>query len=267
MTSEEKISEYVNQSVESGVKPMTLYFEPIYDCYYGEINSFRASVRINSVISGTLNADDYLNAEIPTETAAELTLRFIAKAMRAKAELTEAGVFFKWVSVRCPSGIIREKKLYKKIKELKTTDDAFEKICLEFNCSIMQGEEAAIAETFGDLRAAGLRVAVNGFGGDSFQLQKLLKVSPDYLFSDVKLTRLATNKEKQLAIAPMINFAKSLGCEVVITGMISDEELKEFKARECVGFIPDKEYKGILNISAAREYTARELAARPNGNI
>ena len=119
MINEEKISEYVAKSVESGVKPLELYFEPIYDCYYGELNSLRAGLKINSIISGTLKAEDYLNSGLSFGVMNELSLRAINKAVAAAEKLNDGGSDFKWLSVKCSSSLIKEKDLYKKLVEIK----------------------------------------------------------------------------------------------------------------------------------------------------
>ena len=288
MTNEETISEYVAKSVESGVKPLELYFEPIYDCDYGELNSYRAGLKINSIICGTLKAEDYVNANLPSEVMTELSFRAIKKAVQAVRTLEDGGIDFKWLSIKCPSALVKAKDLYKKLvavksgadselsdvkntekSEKKATNDkngevdrneaAAQKVCVEFDASVMKSASAELAAAFGDIRSAGMRVAVSGYGGDNFPLEKILGVCPDYLYLDKKITRLASDKEKQLAIAPIVNLAKTLGGEVIVTEVICDEELKEFKARECIGFIPGEGYKGILNIPAPKEYTIKEL--------
>lgn len=300
MINEEKISEYIAKSVESGVKPLELYFEPIYDCYYGELNSFRAGLKINSIISGTLKAEDYLNSGLSFGVMNELSLRAINKAVAAAEKLNDGGSDFKWLSVKCSSSLIKEKDLYKKLVEIKGGNFAHaaeiegqttigsnsengglsakngaykqvstplnqgsassaQKVCVEFGAEVMKENASDVNAAFNDIRSAGMLVAVSGYGGEDFPLEKLLNVCPDYLYLDKKITRLASDREKQLAVAPIINLARTLGGEVIVTDLTSDEELKEFKARECVGFIPGEGYKGILNIPEAKEYSLKDI--------
>ena len=240
----EKFNTYVERSLSSGIKSLEMVFTPISDCYGGAPVAISSAVQVNSVISGTISPDSYLNAPLEKELLTDISLRAIIKSALAKIELEEKSYKFKFLSVRCSNSLVYSKDLYSLLcTTLASVGTSPNRLCLEFDGSVMSVDEKVLHPAFADIRAAGLSVAVRGYG-EEFSMEKLLGVCPDYLFTGDKLARLVLNREKRGAVAPIINFAKSLGSDVIACGIVRDEELYEFRSRECFGYIPDKNYKG-----------------------
>lgn len=267
ISDENLIEKLLSRQLSSGVSPLESIFTPVFDCFYGEISAYRAFVRINSVISGALNPADYGDADLSGDTITNLAYAIIGKAADAKKAFQKAGINFKWLSFKVPSALLNDDNFYNKIKiilDLKNTDGS--KICLEFDVSVMERSAEKLAGWFNDIKAAGLTVAVSGYGGEKFPMEKMLKACPDYLFADKSVARLSVDREKRGAIAPIINFARSLGAEVIPCGIASDEQLREFKTRDCAAFLPEKDYHGNLVLNT-QSLSLEEILKRGEVNV
>ena len=254
----EKFNMYVRRSLLSGVKPIEMFFEPVLDCDVGEPLAYRGYAKVNSVVAGVLAPGDYLGANVSEKVLADFTMRVLKKTALVSTAMAEKKIKFRFITVKCPVSLVYSDDLY---SLLKTTLQTFaeaenglfkpEKICLEFDSELMQTDGAKLKTVFDDIRAAGVKIAVSGYGGDGFSIEKLLAACPDVLFTDEKLTRLVTDREKSGAVAPILNVAKSLGGNIVADGVIGDDELREFRTRDCLGFIPAETYSGRIETKAS----------------
>lgn len=273
----EKLNIYVKHTLASGVKPIELYMQPVYECYGGQTVAYRAAARVNSMIFGTMEADDYCYSAADESVLAAFSFRVIKKSLSFLRRLQSAENSLlrppvKALFVRCPSCLLDASELYVNLKLLLAESGVSEKdnkLCLEFDGAATDAESAALTDAFSDIRAASFKTAIGGYGGAAFSLEKLLSVCPDYVFTDGKLSQLALDRGRRSAIAPLINYAKSLGAETVACGVSSDEELREFRSRDCFGFVPSAEYRGVLAVREKQRSAAETLLnhAEGDGNV
>lgn len=257
----EQLNILVSRTVFSGVRPIELVVQPIYDCDYGEIKAYRIYAKINSITFGVLSSEDYVDYSSNDKLLIELGHNLISKAVSFLMALS-AQERIRFVSLVCPTSIIYDKDLYSFLKKLVVANDEnARKLCLEFSSSVSDLDSETLKNALIDIKAAGVKTAIDGYGGVNFSIEKLLAACPDYLFCDKSLAGLSTDYEKSGAIAPMINLAKSLGANVIAQGIESDVELREFRSRDAFGFIPDSSYKGSLEVSA-KTFMTYELLAR-----
>lgn len=246
-TLKNQLNSYVMRTLESGVKPLGVVFEPIYDCSYGDTAGYRAEVYVNSIIKGTLFPKDYMRSGVSEKILTDISLRAVKKICKIKKTAEKAGVKLKCVFLRCASSLLNEPDLYNLIKSVLYGENSDgEGIYLEFFPEAFEYETEILINAFRDIRAAGLKVAADGYGGKDFPIEKVISVCPDVVFTDTKIAGLSLNREKSPAIAPLINLIKGLGGKVIAENVKSDEELREFRARDCFGFIPSEKYSGSL---------------------
>ena len=276
-----QLNNLVARTLQSGVKPFEMILEPVYDCYYGEAEAYRVSLAVNSIISGRLAPEDYLRGGSDGKLLADVSLRALKKALALKKTLeakseTDDGstvsgnatnidstninpINVKAIFVRCATALFSEPELYSRIRAVLKSENADgEGVYLEFFPEAFEAETDALKGAFGDIRAAGLKVAIDGYGGENFPIEKLLAVCPDAVFSDGKLPKLVTDREKSAAVAPLINLVKGLGGKVIAENVENDEELREFRTRECFGFIPSANYSGSFG-KLGKQITADKL--------
>lgn len=248
-TNEKQLNNLVKRTLSSGVKPLEAILEPVYDCFYGETEAYRVCLWVNSVISGALKPEDYLRAQADGKILADVSVRALKKAIGLKKRLIEDGDNKIALYVRCSVALLTEPDLYYRLKSLlKAENYDGAGIYLEFYPEAFETETEILKSAFCDVRAAGLKIAIDGYGGEGFPLEKLLSVCPDTVFADEKLAEMATDREKNAAVAPLVNLVKSLGGRVIATGVRSDEQLREFRARDCLGFVPSDKYSGALGV-------------------
>lgn len=259
----EKLNTFVKYTVDSGVKPIEVLLLPIYDCYNGDKIAYKSLIRVNSVLTGTLNPSDYLNCIADEKTLEAFAYRSIKKTLSAQNALKNAGVRFKNLFVGCNASFLYSDGLYTSLKALIAENGVNGKdngVCVEFSGSVTEIETVKLKDAFSDIRSAGFKVAVDGYGGEGFSIEKLLSVCPDYVFLDEKAAGLAVDREKRAALAPLVNFARSLGAEIIAQGVVSDDELREFRSRDCFGFIPDGRYRGVLDVGGLSATVAETIA-------
>lgn len=235
---------YVAQTVASGVAPIELLFEPIYSCDADSTVAYRVSGRVNSVICGTLMPGDYLRAPLPRQLMCDFSRRVLRKACAAACTLRERGVSPGRLFVCIPSALLYEETLFSLLRE--QTDGVRENMALCFDEDAMDTDTQVLTRAFSEVRAAGMTVAVQGYGAEGFPIEKLLCVCPDDLFADGRVAALCDDRERAGALFPLINFAKSLGAGIYAQELTSDAAVREFRARDVQGFLPAATYRGIF---------------------
>lgn len=245
----EQLNTLVKRTVSSGVKPIELFFQPVFDCDYGEVRAYRANARINSLSVGVLESEDYIDYSANDNLLIDFGHNVISKTLFFLSALGNQPQI-RFVSVACPTSLIYDKNLYSYLKKaVFSNGDNAKKLCLEFSSSVTEIDGETLKSSLIDIKAAGIKTAINGYGGSAFSMEKLLTVCPDYLYCDKSLASLTTDYEKSGAVAPVINLAKSLGANVIACGIENDMELREFRSRDAFGFIPEDDYKGSLELT------------------
>lgn len=266
--SDKTVYAYVRRTLSSGVKPIDFLLTPVYDAYYGEVTAYRGYLRVNSIVAGTLLPVDYIDSDATDETLIEFGYRAIEKTLRLKRVGVNDLSLAKWISIKVPTSLVYDDDLYENLKRtVASSAPVFVgDVYLEFPPSLMQIAENRLISALSDIRASGFKVAVSGFGGKAFPMEKLLRACPDMLFSDSEISNLALSREKKTALAPIINYAKSLGATVVACHVSCDEQLKEFRARDVLSFVADDNYKGALDLDLT-DLSAETLISKAEAEI
>lgn len=253
----QKLHIFARRTLESGVKPIQTLLTPVFEPDFGDTVAYRVQLKINSVVSGALGAEDYLSSQLSERVALKYALRSVRKAIFAYAALAERDMPCAALFVRCPAaaiyaenaGALLAAEFAGAAEESKLDSRALaEKICLEFDSSVMDADGDTLSRSFAEIRAAAMKTAADGLGGENFALEKLLNACPDYAFTSARLNKLALDTERRAALAPVVNLVSNLGGKVVAEGIESDDELREYRSREIFGFLPAENYRGRLNV-------------------
>lgn len=257
----EQLNRYVQQTLNSRVRPMELWLEPIFDCYGGSVLAYRAQLCINSILAGVLEPDDYCNGNADGQVLWELTVRSLEKALPAAYALEcHTGKPCR-LFVRCPSSCLMQEELYSTLSQVRRQfPETRAAVCLTFDRDVTELSRERLEVAFADIRSADFAVAVSGYGGDGFCMEKLLAVCPDYVFLDGSMASLATDREKRAVLPALIQLVRGLGGEVIACDIHSDEELREFRSRECFGFLPSDAYRGALPVKSGKRSIADEMS-------
>ncbi len=256
-TLEKQLNSYVARTIASGVKPLETVLEAVYDCYYGEIKGYRASLTVNSVVSGTLYPEEYMRSAADGKLLNDISLKAIKKACKIKKIFDRAqekdGLRSGELYIRCSSSLLEDGELYTRLKDvLSALGESGKGLYLEFYPEAFELDTEILKNAFRDIRAAGLKVAVDGYGGKDFPIEKVISVCPDVVFTSTELNALVTDRERYSAVAPLLNLVKSLGGKAIAEKVDYDEELREFRARDCAGFVPSEKYSGSTGATFKR---------------
>lgn len=263
-TEQGQLNSYVARTVAAGVRPIELLLRPICDCYDARAISYQAIVRVNSLLAGVLEPDDYLYGTEDETVLTAFTLRALRKALTAERSLAGAHVPCRTLFVRCAASLLHTDGLYTALRLAAAEcgrDGKGGGVSLEFDADVMDAEPETLRAAFATIRAAGFSVAVNGYGGDTFAIERLLTVCPDHLLTDARVAALTEDRERRDTFAPLIHLPKSLGAEVFVTDVSSDDALRECRMRECAGFIPSRRYRGALSPDAEMRTVSAVIAA------
>lgn len=236
----------VAEAVTSGTKPIELLFEPIYDCGGDDdIIAYRVGARVNSLLVGTLNPADYLCADVSEKLLTDLALRLIAKTVKAAKTLCGRQPLPKLLALRVPTTLFYSEGGLADLLAAASAGAPEEiPLCLVFTDEAMDADAETLARAITEIHAAGFRFAVDGYGGEDFPMEKLLSVCPDLLFTSPRVAALSSDRGRAAALAPLLNFAKSLGAEIIADAVGDDGALREFRARDAFGFLPSVGYAG-----------------------
>ena len=255
-----QLNNLVARTLNSGIKPFDVFAETVYDCVYGEAAGYKFSLYVNSLITGRLTPEEYMRSGAEEKILSEISFRAIKKTVALVNAAAENEKPVKTVFVRCAAAILNERDLYSRITAIINKDNLRgAEVYLEFFAEALETETEVLKNAFSDIRAAGLKIAVDGYGGQGFSIEKIISVCPDAVFTDGRVAGLATDREKNAAVAPLINLVKGLGGKVIAEGVDNDDELREFRTRDCFGFVPSSNYRG--NTGATKKlFNAEELA-------
>ena len=252
---EKKLNIYVKRTIDGGVKPIEILFFPVYDLLYGEVKAYKAELIIKSVVAGTLAPDDYFNV-VDEKVLNKLALRAVKKAAETVSVFEKNGVKTQALFIKIPSSFIYFQNIFGALKReterVKNenggdfNEKQIAKICLTFDEQVTFADQNTLVSAVADIKSAGLKVAFCGYGGENFAIEKLISACPDYVFASKKLVKLCGDREKSSAVAPLINLVKGLSGEIIAENIESDDELTEFRTRDCYGFVPDENYSGRL---------------------
>ena len=91
----QQAEEYAVRTLRSGITPIVLKFQPVYDCYNGEEIAYIGKPLINSLVYGVLTPELYARAADMAQEGCDFTLCILRKRIIQGAEFPhEIGFFF-----------------------------------------------------------------------------------------------------------------------------------------------------------------------------
>ena len=105
------------------------------------------------------------------------------------------------------------------------------RIVLEITEQVVIDDYAAIEQALAPLRAAGLRLAVDDAGAGYASFQHILRLAPDMIKLDMRLTRsVDTDLSRRALASAIILFARETGTVVIAEGIETDAEWQTLHA-------------------------------------
>lgn len=242
---------YVRQTLDAGVEPIELMYQPIYDCYDDKTVAYRSYAKINSILYGTLTPETYEGIANDASQGIELAFHCLKKVMKTVILLRESYRKFAWISIRCPSAMLNCKNLYGKLKSIveKEKFDYVGDICFEFGEDVLKSGSSFTYSNFSDIKAIGFKTAIRNCGSKEFPVTALVEFTPDIVFVEENFIKLIADRSKTEVTSALIRLVKSMGIEVVAEGAFNDDCIRELSRNECLGFIPSALYDGSNDCS------------------
>ena len=255
---------YVAHTLESGVEPVELRFLPLYDCYYHRVTGYTGRGYINSVLYGTLTPEDYLPALEEDSLGADFAIRCLKNTLTVLRTTKTDLLRVEYVGVLCPLSLLGDPRLFDRLAGLagRTESAILKKIHLEFGKEVLSMEKEALRTAFSDVRAAGFRVSVRGYGEADFPMTALIDTVPDAVYLSAETVKLFSDREKAAAVPAFVRFAGSLDVQVIAEGVEDDGQIRELNSAECTAFLPSGSYHGAYRLSSAEGRLPRLLTER-----
>lgn len=238
----------INETVLSGIAPISLSFTKIYDGYSDRPCAYRGEMEIFTSDSGVLTQEAIKELD-ENPLGAELFKRALRKLFRVFIDSREIETPPAYFTVKAPIALLLEKDLYDTLKEIIKEEDLKEpeKIIFEFSQNILSKDRNMVKAGLKDIKAAGFLTAISGFGGEDFPATALFDINTDMVFLNPEMTARLTDRANSGAAMNLIVFVRSMGVEVISEGVKDDDTIRQLQKAEALGIIPEKSYEGEFN--------------------
>lgn len=253
----------VNETVLSGIEPVTLNFTGIYDCYYGNPKAYRTDAEVFCSATGKMG--DVLDYIDDTETGNRFCIHNIKKAIYCVNKFIAAGRKTKWISVSGTTAFLTQNDLYSVLSRLFDGENFLnaEKIRLEFDKRIFYADRDKVVKGIADLKVSGIKTVIRGVDAE-FPVSALTEIAADAVILSPKTTALSSDRNKPALFSSLIRYIRAMDVEVIADGVETDDRMREMNKAECYGFIPSADYKGKFDVTAAKRDLASALTDKEN---
>ena len=233
----------VNETVSTGIEPVSLKYTAIYDCYTADTVAYTTETELFSSASGVISdlGDKLANEDI----SVDICFHGIAKAIRFIKKTCEADGKLRWVAVKGTEKFLTQNDLCAALEKLFKEKDfsATDKLCIDFSESILNADRKSVIKGIADLKVLGIKTTISGITANS-PLTALSEVNADAAVLSSELTGFATDRNKPAVFSSLVRLLKAMDVAVIADGVRTDDEIRELNKCECMGFIPAKEYSG-----------------------
>ena len=240
----------VQHSLDAGVQPLQLKFVQVNSCDTNEPIAFRSFAIIDSVVEGHLAPRQYMKAMENTDMGIRLAEWSVEEAFGCITKLVDAGVNFKWLSVRCPVRLALEIDVYAWMKTLidKHGFKYPDKLCLEFSSDLLRTYGTLARRAVLDMKLLGVKTLVSNCGKQNCPTSQFLKVPADMAMLSPEITAWTGSRNKPQFISTLIPYLNSMRVQVYAAGVSDDEQIRILNRFDCVGYTVVNDYKGKQNI-------------------
>lgn len=239
------------RTLDCGVVPIELGIRSMYDCYSSRVAGYRIRAYINSILYGSLSPEDYfafIEHDAVGVDFAKRNLRAVIKAAPGiSGEISEPEL----ISVQCPQAILECDGIYDILRNVSRGAEGkiTKKMCLEFDGKILCGDVSRLERVFSDVRAAGWKIAVGGYGERSFPMAALADIRPDAVYMSAETVAMLSDREKAASARAFVRFATGLGIKVIAEGVTDGGQIRDLGSSECFAYMLSTEYRDDLGRS------------------
>ena len=218
------IEDKVRETLESGVEPVTLVYDPVYNCGMQDITGYRTRLVINSITLGELGPEAYSITAEQSERASRIAQLTFRLALRKINEFADNGTKFEFISCPCPATLLLNGDLPEQLTGLFGGDKKkLGKLCIEFPASILYNDPADFREKLLDLQVIGARTLISGFGSEFCPVLRLAMFPFNFVMLDPEQTSFMQDPERHQTAEAVVEYINGLHAQAIACG-IADHE-------------------------------------------
>lgn len=225
-----------------------LFYQPKVNSETGEIVGAEALLRLPHPTRKWVPPSEFIPLAEKTDTILLLDEWVIHTACRKKRELLDSGISDFNLSINISNHQLGQANLVNILKNAITTnrlDPAF--LELEISESSAFQDVDVTIKTLDDLKALGIKLAIDDFGKGYSSLNYLANFPLDVLKIDLVFAQRIPYSQNDIGIVKgIIAIAKSLGIAVIVEGVENKEQLKFFMNNGCI-FVQGNYYSPAIS--------------------
>jgi EAL domain-containing protein (putative c-di-GMP-specific phosphodiesterase class I) len=207
----------IQQVLKEGL--ITMVFQPIVDLQTGEVRGVESLARLTA--EPRRSPDLWFIEATNVGLGVDLELRAISDAL-LQLDMLPPTVY---MSVNASPATAAAPVLAQVLEKL-----PLDRVVLEVTEHDAVTDYEALIDSLKDLRARGLRLAVDDMGSGYANLRHILRLAPDIIKLDVELTKgIDQDTPKRALASSFANFAREIGAKIVAEGLETKPEYETLK--------------------------------------
>ena len=237
MKSKITVQQMVNDTVKSGVKPITFDYRDV-TFYQKDVHLARTFVVINSLELGALTFGEYRFVARRTPQGEQLLKRHFERVIRLIPRLLERDPRVEYFVIPAIPKLVMNGLLINILygafalypETLPST------VCVEISADILFEDIELVKLRLNELRELGVKIAVSEVGDEFCPAFKLSELTFDLLLLDKFTTERLTRPDAPRILGGMIAYLHSFGVPVIAPDLDTEEQIDAAKALECDGY-------------------------------
>lgn len=195
------------------------YFQPIQDIQSGLTLRYEALMRIKDMDGTLYNPIEFLAIAKHTGTYSELSKKMIIKTVEQFVSKPYS------IAINLSTKDIESENIYALIEELHNKHNIMHRVIFEITEQEGIASFEAVREFVQKVKNLGAKIAIDDFGSGYSNLENIIELDVDLLKIDGSLIKnILTDKNAEIVVETVINFAKRLEIKTVAE-FISSEEI------------------------------------------
>lgn len=231
-----KLQEKVEQTVASGVVPITLLYDAVR--FFDEAPEMRRSfLQINSLELGTLTYRQYRFVARRTKQGEALVRRHLHGVLRAIPQMLQeqrvSSICVPVYARTLQSGKLAE-LLFEAFTLFPQVDPAM--VCVEISADILFEDVALARERIEDLHALGVKVAIGEMGDEFCPIFRLASFQFEYAFLDTYAIEHLLDDNAEQSVGALVAYLHTLQVRVIAPELTSEAQIDRARELGCDGY-------------------------------
>ena len=237
MKSKITVQQMVNDTVKSGVKPISFDYRDV-TFYQKDVHLARTFVVINSLELGALTFDEYRFVARRSPQGEQLVKRHFERVMRLIPRLMERDPRVEYFIIPAIPKLVINGMLINILygafalypETLPST------VCVEISADILFEDVEVVKLRLNELRELGVKIAISEVGDEFCPAFKLSELPFDLILLDKFTTERLSRPDAPRILSNMIAYLHSFGVPVIAPDLDTEEQIDMAKALECDGY-------------------------------